>query len=233
MFEDMFDSFCGLKCSACECKEANNCKGCIDSGGKPFHGECEIAACAVSKNIRFCGECKDFFCANSFCEILKKYAFNPEHGDNGARIEHCKHIKEEMVKKAREKIENPIGVCGHHCDYCFLGEWCGGCRSSYNCCSFATLFEDKQCPNVKCAKGKNLSACYECEHIADCEIGYYGQKNEYVCKAAALFIKKYGEECYSKTLKQAIEAGEKYPQAFDETGSIQNALKLLEKYREE
>jgi hypothetical protein len=112
----------------------------------------------------------------------------------------------------------------------FLGQWCGGCRSGYNCCCFGTLFKDNICPNVKCAKERKLLSCYECENIDDCEIGYYGRKDEYVAKATALFIKRYGEECYSKTLKQAINAGENYPKAFDAVGSITGALKLLEKY---
>ena len=224
MFEDMFDTYCGLKCSICEFKEKNNCVGCIATKGKPFHGNCEIADCAISRNKRWCGECGDFP-----CEILKKYSFNKEHGDNGKRIEYCKALKAEMVKKARIGI-NPIGICGHHCDYCFLGQWCGGCRSGYNGCSFATLFKDNICPNVKCAKDNDLNSCYECNKLIDCQIGYYGKKNEYIAKATALFIKKYGEECYSKTLKTAINAGINYPKTFDESGSVIEALKLLEKY---
>lgn len=225
MFEDMFDSFCGLKCSACEFKEKNNCGGCIASEGKPFHGKCEVAECAKSKYKRFCGECEHFP-----CDILKRYSFDKEHGDNGARMEHCKELKAEMVKQARKGI-NPIGICGHHCDYCFLGQWCGGCRSEYNCCSYATLFEKNICPNVKCAREKKLNACYECGNLDDCMTGYFGKNDEYVAKATALFIKKYGEECYSKTLEQAIIAGEDYPKAFDSTGSVTDALLLLEKYK--
>ena len=224
MFEDMFDTFCGLKCSDCEFREKFNCKGCIASGGKPFHGKCEVADCAIAKNKRYCGECENFP-----CDILKKYSFDKENGDNGARIEHCKELKAEMVKKARQGI-NPVGICGHHCDYCFLGQWCGGCRSGYNCCSFATLFEDKICPNVKCVKEKKLVSCYECPIIEDCKIGYFGQKDEYIAKATALFVKKHGEKCYSKTLKQAIDSGENYPKTFDATGSVNGALELLEKY---
>jgi hypothetical protein len=224
MFESMLDTFCGLRCSECEFKEKNNCRGCIASGGKPFHGKCEVADCAISKNRRFCGECESFP-----CDILKKYSFDKEYGDNGSRIEHCKALKTEMVKQARKGI-NPIGICGHHCDYCFLGQWCGGCRSGYNCCSFATIFEDKICPNAKCANEKNLTGCYECDNIDNCEIGYYGNKNEYVAKATALFIKKYGEANYSKTLKKAIDAGENYPKTFDGAGSVNGALQILEKY---
>jgi len=112
----------------------------------------------------------------------------------------------------------------------FLGQWCGGCRSGYNCCSFAALFKNNICPNVKCAKENNLNGCYECSKIDGCKTGYYGQNNEYTAKAAALFIGKYGEECYSKTLKKAIDSGKNYPKTFDETGSAEGAVKLLEKY---
>jgi len=81
-------------------------------------------------------------------------------------------------------------------------------------------------------KENNLNSCYDCDKIDNCEIGYYGQKNEYIAKATALFIRKYGEKCYSKTLKRAIDAGENYPQSFDGTGSVDSAFKLLEKYIE-
>jgi len=226
MFEEMFDSFCGLKCSECGSRKKNNCGGCIASGGKPFHGKCEVADCAISKNKRFCGECEDFP-----CEILKKYSFDKEHGDNGARIKHCKELKTEMVRKAREGV-NPIGFCGHHCDFCFLGQWCGGCRTGYNCCSFAMLFEDKICPNVKCAKENNLNGCYECGKLEDCEIGTYGNKKENAVKAKALFIKKHGENCYSITLKKMIDSGDDYRKLFDGAGSVNDALIFLQKYKE-
>jgi hypothetical protein len=224
MFEEMFDTYCGLKCSECGFKEKNNCGGCIASGGKPFHGKCEIANCAISRNKRFCGECESFP-----CEILKEYSFDKEHGDNGARIEYCKTLKAEMVKKAKEGI-NPIGICGLHCDFCLLGQWCGGCRSSYNYCSFKTSFEDNICPNVKCTEERNLNGCYECKELEECKIGYYSKENEYVAKAAALFIQKHGEESLSKALKQAVNAGEKYPKNFEKTGSIDGVIKLLEEY---
>jgi hypothetical protein len=218
------NSFCGLDCSGCEFLINKTCNGCIASGGKPFHGKCDVADCALSKGKRFCGECEDFP-----CEVLKRYSYDKEHGDEGKRIERCQAIKNELVKTAREGI-NPIGYCGHHCDYCFFGQWCGGCRSDYNCCSYATLFEDKTCPNAKCVKEKKLNGCYECDELATCKKGYYSKENEYVAKATALFIRKYGEEVYSKTLKKAIEEGAKYPNTFDESGSEHEALKILEKY---
>ena len=43
------DSYCGLCCETCEFRESMNCGGCIATGGKPFHGACEIAECAKKK----------------------------------------------------------------------------------------------------------------------------------------------------------------------------------------
>lgn len=218
------DTYCGLNCEGCEFQQGHHCGGCIATEGKPFHGSCEVAECAIRRGKRFCGECEEFP-----CDILKRYSFDAEHGDNGERIENCKKIKAELVARARNGI-NPVGGCGHHCDYCFMAQWCGGCRSDYNCCSFAVLFEDKKCPNVKCAEEKNLEGCFACPDLLSCKQGYYGVEKEYIAKAAALFIQKYGQECYTETLKKAIGNGEEYAQSFDEQGSVEGALKLLEKY---
>lgn len=203
---------------------ANKCKGCIATGGKPFHGVCDVAQCANNKKKRFCGECE---CIP--CDTLNAYAFDKEHGDEGQRIENCQNMKKTLVKEAREGLD-PISICGHHCDYCFLGQWCGGCRSQYNCCAFSTLFEDGLCPNVTCSQEKGLDGCYDCANLKSCTKGYYGQENEYIAKATALFIKTYGKEAYTKTLIKAIEAGTDYPKSFDATGSVEAALKLLESF---
>ncbi len=219
-----FDTYCGLSCSTCELKEKNQCGGCIATKGNPYHGTCEVAKCAISKNRRFCGECSEIP-----CDILKKYSFDLEHGDNGARIENCQKIKLALVNEARKGVD-PVSVCGHHCDYCFMGQWCGGCLSNYNCCSYATISEDGICPNVKCAKSKSLKGCYDCDELASCTKGYYSNTNEYVAKATAFFVNKYGPERYTKALKTAIDAGEDYPKSFDASGSVEAALKLLEKY---
>lgn len=219
---DIIESYCGVKCSKCEYKDS--CKGCIKSKGKLAWGECPLALCAIEKGKRFCGECEEFP-----CDKLKNMSFDKEHGDNGERIENCKQLKSEFVKNARIGIE-PISYCGHHCDYCFLGKWCGGCRSDYNCCSFATISKDGICPNVKCCKGKGYDGCFECENIYDCTVGYYGNKDEYIAKATALFIKKHGKDKYTAALKNAINNGLNYPKSFDSMGSVEEALKLLEKY---
>ena len=48
--------------------------------------------------------------------------------------------------------------------------------------------------------------------------------------AENLYYKKHGADCYTDTLKKTIDSGENYPKSFDETGSVENALAILEKY---
>lgn len=222
--KNIIESYCGLRCHDCEHKKSGQCEGCAASGGRPFHGFCEIAQCAIQREKRFCGECEKLP-----CELITRYANDPEHGDGGARIVHCQELKAALVKEAREGV-NPVSVCGHHCDYCFLGQWCGGCRSGYNCCSFATVFEDGRCPNVACAQERKLDGCYQCQDLLDCKKGYYGKENEYIAKATALFIGEHGEDCYTKTLARAIDGGLQYPGSFDAAGSAEAALALLKTY---
>ncbi|BBF43051.1 hypothetical protein lbkm_1737 [Lachnospiraceae bacterium KM106-2] len=216
-------SYCGLDCNECSYRELAGCQGCVATKGHPFYRECELANCAKSRQVRFCGECADIP-----CKMLTDYSNDEEHGDTpkGARISRCNEIKAALVKEARKGME-PVSYCGHHCDYCFLGQWCGGCRSDYNCCSFATLFEDKQCPNVFCAKIKSLEGCYQCEELSSCKVGYYGKEEEYVAKATALFIKEYGLDCYKATLKRCVEEKVGYPKDFDATGSVEGAFAIL------
>lgn len=222
--EASFDSYCGLECAICEHKISQTCGGCIATKGKPFHGSCEIAECAQKRNRRFCGECEEFP-----CEILERYSYDKEHGDNGKRIERCKTLKANMVSKARENID-PVGFCGHHCDFCFLEQWCGGCRSEYNCCSFATLFEDGICPNVSCATEKGISGCYDCPDLQECEKGFFETESGCSTKAKALFIKNNGKDCYANTLRKAMETGESFEKAFNEAKSVESAYKMLKTY---
>lgn len=175
------------------------------------------------------GECGEFPCA-----LLKKFSYDPEQGDNGVRIEQCKNGKAALVTEARKGVD-PVSICGHHCDYCFMGQWCGGCRSEYNCCSYAMLFSNRVCPNVACANKKHLDGCYDCEELPNCRLGFYEKefgegKKEYVAKATALSIRTYGKDCYSQTLKKAIASECSYPDSFDQKGSVEEALKLLESY---
>ncbi|MGN0455047.1 MAG: DUF3795 domain-containing protein [Ruminococcus sp.] len=218
------ESYCGLSCKECALREANGCQGCAASKGKPYYGECKLAQCAISKNRRFCGECGEFP-----CELLKSYSYDAKNGDNGNRIENCKRIKSALVKEARKNLD-PIGVCGHHCDNCFMGQWCGGCRSDYNCCSFATLFEDGICPNVRCAGEKGLDGCYQCVDLEKCSVGFFGNENQYAAKATSMFIKKHGKTVYTLSLNNAINSGLKYTEDLDNSGGVTKALELLEKH---
>ena len=86
----VIDSRCGLHCSDCAYREKNNCGGCIETCGHPFHGECPIAVCCQSKGYTHCGEC-----AELPCELLTQYSCDPECGDKpaGARIDQCKAWK--------------------------------------------------------------------------------------------------------------------------------------------
>ncbi len=219
------ESYCGIECSKCDYREQCGCKGCKASDGNMFYGECKVAKCAIGKQRRFCGECAEFP-----CELLKSMSYDKEQGDNGARIENCSRMKEELVRNARAGID-PVSVCGHHCDYCFMGQWCGGCRSDYNCCSYATICPDGKCPNVVCAAEHKYDGCYDCPELMSCKKGYYSNENEYAAKATAAFIHKYGKEEYTKTLKKAIESGMAYAKDLDMTGSVEDALKLLEQYK--
>ena len=139
--------------------------------------------------------------------------------------------QEKVERAAREQAaHDPVSVCGHHCAHCKFTTWCGGCRSEFNICSFATLSEDGVCPQVQCSRERGLDGCYDCPELMDCQQGYYGVENEYVCKATALFIHRHGAKKYTETLERAMAAGVNYPADYDAQGSVDKALALLEKY---
>ena len=87
----MIDTRCGLSCADCEYREKMNCGGCIETMGRPFHGECPVAACCQEKGLAHCGQCGEFPCG-----LLTEYSCDPVHGDNppGARIEMCRRWAE-------------------------------------------------------------------------------------------------------------------------------------------
>ena len=80
----MIESRCGIVCSECAYKEKMNCKGCVNIDN-PFWGECPVKKCCEEKQLENCGMCIDFP-----CDLLKKFAYDKEQGDNGKRIEQCK-----------------------------------------------------------------------------------------------------------------------------------------------
>jgi hypothetical protein len=114
-------------------------------------------------------------------------------------IEAMRRIKNKLCRNARKGVD-PVAYCGFSCDHCFLGEWCGSCRTEYNTCSFATLYEDKRCPNVVCCMEKNIDGCYECSELEDCTKGFYTLDNDGAAsaKAQAMFIRKYGKKAFLK-----------------------------------
>jgi len=82
----MIKSRCGIVCAPVKCKEAFgvDCAGCVNIE-QPFHGKCSVKMCCESKGLGHCGLCVEFPCA-----LLDSFAYDKEHGDNGARIEQCK-----------------------------------------------------------------------------------------------------------------------------------------------
>ena len=81
-------SYCGLLCNGCNYRESHGCKGCLALKGRPFWGECDVAACCRSKGYAHCGECADMP-----CDILKGMSCgDDEECDKppGARISVCK-----------------------------------------------------------------------------------------------------------------------------------------------
>ena len=81
----MIESRCGLLCSECAYREKMDCSGCV-AITKPFWGDaCPVKACCEGKKLDHCGSCPD--CP---CELLTRFAYDKEQGDNGNRIEQCK-----------------------------------------------------------------------------------------------------------------------------------------------
>ncbi len=111
--------------------------------------------------------------------------------DKKRRYERGAKWKAEIVKLAKKNI-NEIAYCGLSCNQCFMGEWCGGCRSTFNCCSFGTLFELGKCPNMLCCEEKQIEGCYLCEQLENCSKGFYGLDEDGAkeSKEQAISIKK-------------------------------------------
>lgn len=83
------ESRCGILCSACEYKDQMGCSGCVNIE-KPFWGEkCPVKSCCESKENKHCGTCENFT-----CELLNKFAYDKEQGDNGKRIKRCRKWSE-------------------------------------------------------------------------------------------------------------------------------------------
>ena len=145
-------------------------------------------------------------------------------------IEAMRRIKNKLCKTARKGVD-PVACCGLSCNHCFLGEWCGSCRTIYNTCSFATVSPDGVCPNVKCCQEKGIDGCYECDSLESCEKGFYVSSNDgaNAAKAQALYVRKHGKKEF---LNVQDRLHEKY--VFAKTQEIlgqdyKEGLRILEK----
>ena len=107
--------------------------------------------------------------------------------------------KAEIVQTAKKNIDM-IAYCGFSCSHCFLGDWCGGCRSVFCCCSYGAYLDSAHCPNAICCKEKGIEGCYRCDRLAECTKGFYQPDNDgaFACKAQAQFIQKHGKEAFLK-----------------------------------
>ena len=146
-------------------------------------------------------------------------------------IEAMCRIKNELCRKARKGVD-PIAYCGLSCNHCFLKEWCGGCRTSYNTCSYAICSPDHICPNAACCKGKGLDGCYECDGLAGCLTGFYSNENDAnAVKAMAIFIQKHGKKELAVVLDNLHKTHD-FQKIQEVLGvDLNEGLKILEKNR--
>ncbi|MCI5620486.1 MAG: GNAT family N-acetyltransferase [Lachnospiraceae bacterium] len=156
-----------------------------------------------------------------------------EDEDKDRRFANGVKWKAQIVETARKGIDM-TAYCGFSCNHCFLGEWCGGCRSVFSCCSYGTLHEKGKCPNIACCQEKGIDGCYECADLEQCTKGFYQPDNDgfAACKAQAMFIRKYGKERFFRVHDKLHENYD-----FKKTQEIlgQNAeegLRILEKHME-
>ena len=81
----MTESRCGILCSRCGYRESTGCTGCVGMD-TPFWGEsCPEKSCCEGKAHEHCGQCPDFP-----CRLLRQFAYDPQQGDDGLRIEQCR-----------------------------------------------------------------------------------------------------------------------------------------------
>ena len=114
-------------------------------------------------------------------------------------IEAMQRIKNRLCKLARKGVD-PVAYCGLSCSHCFLGAWCGSCRTTYNTCSFAKVSPDGKCPNAVCCREKGIDGCWECDLLETCGKGFYVPTNDgaNAAKAQAIYIRKHGKKEFLK-----------------------------------
>ena len=85
----------------------------------------------------------DYWCGRDVAGLLKM----PFSRHWIMHIEAIRRIKNKLCTMARKGVD-PVAYCGFSCNHCFLGQWCGSCRTEYNTCSFATCSPDGVCPKI-------------------------------------------------------------------------------------
>jgi hypothetical protein len=96
-------SYCGLDCESCNLREEVLCEGCKGSDTTYWGGICEIKECARKlQKVENCSQCVKFP-----CDILLDISFDPETGDEGARIERLKELSDSRVT-LWDKIRPPL-----------------------------------------------------------------------------------------------------------------------------
>lgn len=156
-------------------------------------------------------------------------ALAEEGPEKDRRYENGAKWKAEIVKAARENVDM-TAYCGFSCNHCFLGEWCGGCRSVFSCCSYGAFHESGKCPNIDCCQEKGIDGCYECKELAECTKGFYQPDNDgaNACKAQALFIQKYGKEKFFQ-VHDKLHERYNFKKTQEILGtSVEEGLKILE-----
>ena len=108
-------------------------------------------------------------------------------------------IKNRLCRLARKGVD-PVAYCGLSCNHCFLGEWCGSCRTAYNTCSYATVSPDGQCPNAACCREQGIDGCWACGRLETCQKGFYTPANDgaEAAKAQAVYIRDHGKKEFLK-----------------------------------
>lgn len=106
-----------------------------------------------------------------YSRVYRK-ALATEGSEKDRRYENGAKWKAEIVKAARKDVET-VAYCGFSCNHCFLGQWCGGCRSVFSCCSYGEFQENGKCPNIVCCYEKGINGCYECDELENCTNGFY------------------------------------------------------------
>lgn len=164
------------------------------------------------------------------CRVYRKLLNGPSHEELAQKGD---TYKAQIVAAAR-KGTDPVAYCGFSCNHCFLGQWCGGCKSSFNCCSFGTMFDKGKCPNVACAQEKGLEGCYACAELESCQTGFYREGNDgaNACKAQAIFLKKHGKEAFFR-VHDRLHQKHDFQKTQEILGQdLQEGLKILEENME-